>query len=92
MLFRSLADRSVLGFDGASGRLLWTQQRPGDPLVLKHAGVLMAVGDTLVAGLSGRLVGLNPTTGALRWDAPIATPRGTNDLERLVDVVGPVSR
>ena len=91
-VFVLLADRSVLGFDGASGRLLWTQQRPGDPLVLKHAGVLMPVGDTLVAGLSGRLVGLNPTTGALRWDAPIATPRGTNDLERLVDVVGPVSR
>ena len=91
-VFVLLADRSVLGYDGASGRLLWTQQRPGDPLVLKHAGVLMPVGDTLVAGLSGRLVGINPTTGALRWDAPIATPRGTNDLERLVDVVGPVSR
>jgi outer membrane assembly lipoprotein YfgL len=91
-VFVLLADRSVLGFDGASGRLLWTQQRPGDPLVLKHAGVLMPVGDTLVAGLSGRLVGINPTSGALRWDAPIATPRGTNDLERLVDVVGPVTR
>jgi outer membrane protein assembly factor BamB len=38
------------------------------------------------------LVGLNPTTGALRWDAPLATPRGTNDLERLVDIVAPVSR
>lgn len=91
-VFVLLADRSVLGFDGATGRLLWTQQRPGDPLVLKHAGVLMPVGDTLVAGLSGRLVGIQPTTGALRWDAPVATPRGTNDLERLVDVVGPVSR
>ena len=91
-VFVLLADRSVLGFDGATGRLLWTQQRPGDPLVLKQAGVLTPVGDTLVAGLSGRLVGLNPTTGALRWDAPIATPRGTNDLERLVDVVGPLSR
>jgi len=91
-VFVLLADRSVLGFDGATGRLLWTQSRPGDPLVLKQTGVLTAVGDTLVAGLSGRLVGLNPTTGALRWDAPIATPRGTNDLERLVDVVGPMSR
>jgi len=91
-VFVLLADRAVLGFDGASGRLLWNQQRPGDPLVLKQVGVLMPVGDTLVAGLSGRLVGLNPTTGVLRWDAPIATPRGTNDLERLVDIVGPLSR
>jgi outer membrane assembly lipoprotein YfgL len=91
-VFVLLADRSVLGFDGASGRQLWQQQRPGDPLVLRQVGVLMPVGDTLVAGLSGRLVGLNPTTGVLRWDAPIASPRGTNDLERLVDIVGPLSR
>jgi outer membrane protein assembly factor BamB len=91
-VFVLLADRSVLGFDGASGRLLWTQHRPGDPLVLKQAGVLLPVRNTLVAGLSGRLVGLNPTTGAIQWDAPIATPRGTNDLERLVDIVGPLSR
>ncbi|MFZ9574343.1 MAG: PQQ-binding-like beta-propeller repeat protein, partial [Limnohabitans sp.] len=65
-VFVLLADRSVLGFDGATGRLLWTQSRPGDPLVLKQAGALTAVGDTLVAGLSGRLVGINPTPGALR--------------------------
>ena len=91
-VFVLMADRSVMGLDGATGRILWTQQRPGEPLVLRQAGVLLAVNDTLVAGLSGRLVGLNPTTGALRWDAPLATPRGTNDLERLVDIVAPVSR
>jgi outer membrane protein assembly factor BamB len=60
--------------------------------VLRQAGVLLAVGDTLVAGLSGRLVGLDPSTGAVRWEAPVASPRGTNDIERLVDLVGPVSR
>lgn len=91
-VFVLMADRSVMGLDGATGRILWTQQRPGEPLVLRQSGVLLAVNDTLVAGLSGRLVGLNPTTGALRWDAPLATPRGTNDLERLVDIVAPVSR
>ncbi len=91
-VFVLMADRSVMGLDGATGRVLWTQQRPGEPLVLRQAGVLLPVNDTLVAGLSGRLVGLNPTTGALRWDAPLATPRGTNDLERLVDIVAPVSR
>jgi outer membrane protein assembly factor BamB len=50
------------------------------------------VGDTLVAGLSGRLVGLNPLNGTVRWEAPLATPRGINDVERLVDLVGGVSR
>ena len=37
---------------------------------------MLAVGDTLVAGLSGRMVGLNPLNGSVRWEAPIATPRG----------------
>jgi outer membrane protein assembly factor BamB len=50
------------------------------------------VGDTLVAGQGGRLTGFNPLNGSVRWDAPIATSRGTNDVERLVDLVGSVSR
>ncbi len=86
------ADRSVTAFDGATGRKLWSQQRPNEPLVLKQSGVLLAVGDTLVVGFSGRLTGLNPSSGVIRWEVPIASPRGVNDIERLVDLVGGVSR
>jgi outer membrane protein assembly factor BamB len=91
-VFVLTADRAVHAFDGNSGRKLWTQQRPTEPLVLRQSGVLLAVGDTLVAGLAGRLTGLNPANGSLLWEAPIASPRGVNDVERLVDLVGPVSR
>lgn len=86
------ADRTVSAFDGRSGRRLWSQPRTGEALVLRQPGVLMAVGDTLVVGLSGRLVGMNPLNGSPRWEVPIATPRGTNDVERLVDLVGGVAR
>lgn len=86
------ADRSVSAFDGRTGRKLWTQQRPGEPLVLRHSGVMLAVGDTLVVGLSGRLAGLDPLSGRVRWEAPVAIARGINDVERLVDLVGTVSR
>ena len=91
-VFVLAADRSVTAFDGSSGRKLWNQQRPGESLVLRQAGVLLAVGDTLVAGMGGRLAGLNPGNGSIRWEAAIATPRGTNDIERLVDLVGRVAR
>jgi len=91
-VFVALADRSTMAFDGSTGARLWTQVRAGDPLVLRQAGVLLAVGDTLVVGGLGRLQGLNPNTGRMVWDAPLATPRGTNEVERLVDTVGPVSR
>lgn len=91
-VFVLAADRSVNAFDGQTGRKLWTQQRPGEPLVLRQSGVMLAVGDTLVVGLAGRLAGLNPLNGSVRWEAPIASPRGINDVERLVDLVGTVSR
>ncbi len=91
-VFVVAADRSVSSFDATSGRKLWTQTRTGEPLVLQQAGSLQAVGDTLVVGLSGRLVGLNPGNGTVRWEVPLASPRGTNEIERLVDIVGRTSR
>ncbi|WP_426304580.1 outer membrane protein assembly factor BamB [Acidovorax facilis] len=91
-IFVLSADRSLAAFDAVSGRKLWSQQRPGEPLVLRQAGVLLAVGDTLVAGFSGRVVGLNPDNGSVRWEAPLASARGTNDVERLVELVGRTSR
>ena len=91
-VFVLAADRSVNAFDGQTGRKLWAQKRPNEPLVLKQSGVILAVGDTLVVGLAGRLAGLDPSSGIVRWEAPIASPRGINDVERLVDLVGPVSR
>lgn len=91
-VFVLMADRTVLAFDGQSGARLWSQSRTAEPLVLSQGGVLLAVGDTLVAGLSGRLVGLNPLNGSVRWEAPVGSSRGTNEVERLVDLVGPASR
>ena len=91
-MFVLSGDRSVAAFDAATGRKLWQQQRPGEALVLQQSGVIMSVGDTLVVGLGGRLVGLNPQTGAIRWDTPVANSRGTNEVERLVDLVSGASR
>ncbi|CAN7501233.1 outer membrane protein assembly factor BamB [Variovorax sp. LjRoot290] len=91
-VFVQAADRSTSAWDGQSGRRLWAQQRTAENLVLKRPGVLIAVGDTLVSGIGGRLAGINPANGISRWESPIAAPRGTNDVERLVDLTGSVSR
>lgn len=91
-VFVLTADRSVVAFDAEKGARLWTQSRPGEPLVLRQSGVLLPVGDTLLAGFSGRLVGLNPNNGSPKWEVQVANSRGTNEVERLVDLVGPVSR
>jgi outer membrane assembly lipoprotein YfgL len=91
-VFMMMADRSVLAFDLLSGQRLWVQQRPGEPLVLKQNGVLMPFQNTLLVGLGGRLTAVNPDNGQIKWDVPVANPRGINDLERLVDLVAKPSR
>ncbi|MBS7349415.1 MAG: outer membrane protein assembly factor BamB [Comamonas sp.] len=91
-VFVLTAQRHIQAYDAADGQLLWTLPRDGEPLVLRQPGVLMAHGNTLLAGLSGRLVAINPDNGGIFWEVPIAAPRGTNDVERLVDLVAPVVR
>lgn len=86
------ADRTVTALDGATGQKLWAQQRTGEPLVLNQAGLLMPFGDTLLVGWGGRLAALNPLTGGVRWETMIANSRGTNEVERLVDLVAGADR
>jgi outer membrane assembly lipoprotein YfgL len=92
-VFVLAGDRSVTAFDAANGSRLWTQPARGtDTLVLQQSGVITAVGDTLLVGIAGRLVAFDPLNGRMRWDAAIATSRGANEIERLVDLVGRVGR
>lgn len=86
------SDRTVHAYDAAMGGKLWTLQRPGDPLTLSQPGVLLAVRDTLVVGQGPRLAGIDPLRGSVRWEVPVASPRGTNEVERLADLVGPAGR
>lgn len=85
-------DRAVEAYDALDGRYLWRLQRSSDPLSVNLNGVLMPMGDTLVVGQGARLVGVDPTRGSVRWDLPMATPRGSNEVERLADLVGPALR
>jgi outer membrane assembly lipoprotein YfgL len=91
-VFALSSDRSVSAFDAATGQKLWQQQKPGEALVLGQAGLLTAVGDTLVVGFGSRVTGLNPLNGSTRWDTPVVSARGTNEVERLSDVVAGFSR
>lgn len=85
-------DRSVTAFDAQDGLRLWSVKRQGDSLSLAQAGVLMPFKDTLLVGQGPKLAGLDPSNGATRWDVPLSSPRGTNEIERLADLVGPAVR
>jgi outer membrane protein assembly factor BamB len=85
------ADRAISAFESVGGKQLWSQKRSTEALTLRQSGVLLMVSDTLVSSVAGRLVGINTLDGNIRWSTPIASARGTNEIERLVDLVGRVS-
>lgn len=85
-------DRAVLAFDAADGRRLWELRRPGEPLTLQQAGVIGAYQNTLLVGQGARLAGIDPNRGLLMWEATVSNPRGTNEVERLADLVAPMGR
>jgi len=92
-VFVQAVDRSVRAYDALDGRYLWLYQRPGaEPLALGSRSVIEPFRDTLLVGQGNRLVGLDPLKGAPRFDVSVGTPRGTNEVERLADLIGPLAR
>jgi outer membrane assembly lipoprotein YfgL len=91
-VFVMTVDRVVHAFDALDGRRLWVYQKAGEPLTLAQPGVLVAYKNTLLAGQGPRLAAIEPTRGTLEWDVALASPRGTNEVERLADLVGPPIR
>lgn len=83
------SDARLFALDITSGANRWTVQRPLPPLVLRADGGMVMRDDLVVASFpGGRLLGVNAATGVVRYDATVATPKGTTELERIVDVVG----
>ncbi|MCU0927633.1 MAG: outer membrane protein assembly factor BamB [Burkholderiaceae bacterium] len=91
-VFVLAVDRAVHAFDAVDGRRLWELRRQSDALTLAQAGVLHPYRNLLLVGQGPRLAAVDPLRGTVRWEVPIAAPRGTNEVERLADLVGPPLR
>lgn len=85
-------DRAVHAFDAIDGRRLWTLQRPGDALTLAQGSVVAPFRNTLLVGQGPRLTAVDPLRGTLSWEVALASPRGSNEVERLADLIGPLVR
>jgi len=57
--------------------------------VRTHAGVVVRQGGVFVGFPGGRLVALALVNGNIGWEAVVALPRGTTELERVADVTSP---
>lgn len=85
-------DRAVHAFDALDGRRLWVYSKPGDALTLAQASVVGAFRNNLLVAQGQRLTALDPLRGTVQWEVPLSSPRGTNEVERLADLIGPTVR
>jgi outer membrane protein assembly factor BamB len=82
-----VGDGRVYGLDASNGRQKWIYQRSAPPLSVRtHAGVTAARGAVFVGFPGGRLVGISLSNGNVGWEAVVALPRGTTELERVADI------
>ena len=80
-------DGRIHGLDAATGKGKWVYQRALPTLsVRSHAGVVVTQGGVFAGFPAGRLVALALSNGNIGWEAIVALPRGTTELERVADV------
>lgn len=82
-------DNRIAAYDAETGVRRWFLQRSAPALTVRAApGIVVSDGLAFVALPAGRLLALSVVTGAPRWEASIAEPRGATELERVSDVAG----
>lgn len=85
-------DHRVAAYEADTGKRRWIYSRQLPALTLRAAAEMAFSGDNVLIGFpGGRLVAVALANGAARWEATIAEPRGTTEVERLADVLGPVA-
>ena len=88
VLVRSI-DNRVFAFGADDGKRRWVYQRaPSALLVRAPAGITIDGGLAFAGFPGGKLAALALESGAVRWEATVAVPKGTTELERVTDVIG----
>ncbi|MFN6961197.1 MAG: outer membrane protein assembly factor BamB [Rhodocyclaceae bacterium] len=81
------SDARIHAFAAADGKRRWVYQRPTPALVLRSPAGVVLTDKAIYAGFAGgKLVAIARANGAALWEATVALPRGTTELERIADV------
>ena len=92
-------DNKVLAYGKVGGKLLWSISKRTMPLILHAQSDMKFVGnesrglttikkDLAVNLAGGELILLNSKTGSVLWEKRLAFPKGQNEVERIVDLLG----
>jgi outer membrane protein assembly factor BamB len=85
-------DGRVFGLDPADGRRKWVFDRSVPLLSLRGNAAPLILGGTVLIGFdNGRVFALDLDQGTLLWEQAVAQPEGRTELERMVDLDGPLA-
>ena len=80
-------DGRIFGLDAANGSRKWVYQHTTPTLTVRSFASVAITRGGVFAGLAGgKLVALEINSGNIGWEATVALPRGTTELERVTDV------
>ncbi len=82
-------DGKLHGLDFNTGEVLWSYDSNMPALTVRGTSTPIVLNGMIFAGFSnGRVMGLEASTGAVRWEVRVALPEGRSEIERIVDVDG----
>ncbi len=82
-------DARLVGLSTATGEILWQYTTDAPALTLRGTSNPVLTDNVAIAGFAnGRVIAVNPTTGATLWENRVALPSGRTELERVVDIDG----
>lgn len=80
-------DGRIFGLNALDGARKWVYERSTPALTLRSSAGIVVDGGAVYAGFAGgKLVALGAEDGKLLWEATVAQPRGTTEIERIADI------
>ena len=80
-------DSKIAGLDAKTGERIWLQEILQPVLTLRGSSTPQVADGVVYAGFaSGEARAYNIRNGSMLWDSRVAVPKGTSELERMVDI------
>ncbi len=80
-------DGKIFGLDAADGKRKWVYERSVPALSVHSSAGLVVDSDVAYAGFAGgKLAAVRVTDGRLLWEATVAQPKGTTEIDRITDI------
>lgn len=84
-------DGTLHGLSSKTGEFIWQRSQRTPALTIMGASTPIIVGNNVVSGFdNGKVAAYNLENGVPAWEVTLAFPRGTSDLERIIDIDGTI--